>query len=282
MNKTNLPAPDLDGFLKRTFMDDCPLDAEERMNRRFLELKRSLDRNESIVEQERRQWARWFFGRKSLAMVSAILLILGGALHLTSDQSVLAHSIERLKVMVTVSTSLYRATSMDCFVLMPDAGSKRVSYRIRWSLTDETRVDMESTDGVRTLWISDETISIADSGGSPVRSMAVNTMSPGPIWQPALEFLKPTILKQYMEDQYGLLQVRGRESAASNEFLLMGQDHQQVIEIAVDAKTYLPKTLKKYLPVSDKRDEEQVCLMEVRFLWNHPIPRDLFIPEAAE
>ena len=112
-----------------------------------------------------------------------------------------------------------------------------------------------------------------------VRSMSLNTIVPGPVWQPALEFLSPSILANHMQGHYELMQ-----SGGANEFLIAGQEGQQDAEIAIDAKTYLPKVLKKYSMDLDRTNGTWNCLMEARFLWNQPIPAELFIPQtqAAE
>jgi hypothetical protein len=193
------------------------------------------------------------------------MLILGGVIHLRGDQNALAHSISQIKEIVDVSTELHRAASMDCTVLIPGAGAETSSYRLRWSSAGVTRADMASTDGAeRTLWISNR------------------TMPPDPVWQPAMEFLTPTILGQHMEERYGLMQTGRMDGVRPNEFLLVGRENRQVIEIAVDERTYLPKTLKKYLPESGRTDEVRRCLVEARFQWNLPIPQELLIPASPD
>jgi hypothetical protein len=263
MNKTNIPESDLDIILKQTLKDDLPPEAEARMSRQFLKLKRALDQTETLAEPDRWLWLRGAFRNEVLALASAVMLIAGGVMHLSGNQSVLANSIERLKTVVTISAALYRATSMDCTVLKPGVEGKDLSYRVRWLTTGVSRVDMNPTGGERqTLWISK------------------TTMPPDPIWQPALEFLTPMILAQHMEQQYALTQAGSRDGAGADEFLLVGQENQQVVEIAIDARTYLPKTLKKYLPDSARTGEKRECLMEDRFQWNQPIAQELLAPES--
>ena len=220
------------------------------------------------------------FREEILAYASVLLLMLGVVTQLGADQGVLADSIGRLKVMVTVSECLYRTTSMDCTVLQPAAGDKNSQYRVRWNTAGVTRVDIGSTNGTeQTLWISEGTVSAADTEGGAVRSTAITTMPAR--WQPPMEFLTPTILAQHMKEQYGLMQAERQGGAGPDEFLLVGQENQQVVEIAIDARTYLPKTLKKYLPDSARTGKERNCLEEVRFQWNKPIPQELFVPGSS-
>jgi hypothetical protein len=227
-----------------------------------------------------RSWARGAFRQEILAFASAVMLILGVVMQLGGDQSVLADSIERLEVMITVSAGLYRVTSMDCTVLKPGAGGENSQYRVRWNAAGVTRVDMDSTNGTeRTLWISKGTVSVADYEGGAVRSTAIATMPSK--WQPPMEFLTPTILAQHMEERYGLMQAGRQDGAGPDEFQLVGQENQQVIEIAIDARTYLPTTLKKYLPDSGRTGKERDCLEEVRFQWNKPIPQELLVPGSS-
>lgn len=264
MNKTNIPEHDLDNVLKQALKDDLPPEAETRMSRHFRNLKSTLNRPEDLAECDSRWlWARWAFRKEIWAFLSAVMLIAGGVMQLSGNQSVLANSIERLKMVVTISAGLHRATSMDCTVLIQGVGTENSHYRLRWSATGVTRVDMDSTDGGKqTRWITNA------------------ILPPDPVWEPAMEFLTPRILSQHMEQGYAWMQAGNRDGAGLNEFLLVGQQDQQIIEIAIDARTYLPKTLKKYLPDSVRTREKGKCLMEVRFQWNQPIPQDLLVSES--
>lgn len=288
MNKTNMPEPDLDNLLKRTLKDDLPAVAEARMNRQFLSFKRTLDQAERLSKTNEHWWMRGLFRKEILAVVSAAMILLGLGMQLSSPQSALAHSIEQLKVFLPISTSLNHASSMNCTVLKMGAEGNPTSYRIRWTATGDVRVDMNSSDYIQTLWLSKATISIAStdngSGSGNVHSMSLNTISPRPVWQPALEFLSPAILAKHMQGHYALMQSDSNSSIGTNEFLIAGQEGQQDIEIAIDEKTYLPKVIKKYAVDSSQTNGTRNCLMEVRFLWNQPIPAEIFIPRtpAAE
>ncbi len=280
MNKTNVPDPDLDNLLKRTLKDDLPPEAEARMNRRFLSLKRTLDRAERLPKPNGWLWMRGPLRKEILAAVSAAMMILGLVMQLRGSQSALAHSIEQLKVIVAISAGLNRASSMECAVLKPADEGKQTSYRVRWRATGDVRVDMDSADGTQTLWILNETVSIAGPGGGDVRSTSINTMTPGQMWQPALEFMSPALLAKHIEEQYGLMRSSGRASAGTNEFLIMGREGPQDVELAVDATTYLPKVLKKYSLDSGQTNSARICTMEARFLWNQPVAAELFSPRT--
>lgn len=264
MNKTNIPKPDLDNFLGQTLRDDLPPEVEARMNRRFLDLKRSLGRPEEKAEpRNRRLWTHGAFRKDILAFASVIMLVLGGVGHLGGDHGAWANSLERLKIVVTVSTSLHSATSMDCTVLKLGVGEPNASFRVRWGSTGVSRADMGSTESAgQTVWISNAGI------------------SPDPKWQPVVEFLTPAVLAQHVEEHYGLMHTERRNDAGQEEFLLVGSQHGQAVEIAVDPRTYLPKTLRKYSPDSDQVGKVRTCLMEVRFLWNRPFSGELLVPAS--
>jgi len=203
--------------------------------------------------------------RLAVAFAAAVMLILGAVMHLSGNQNTLANSISQLKVIVDVSSGVYAATTMDCTVNIPDAGGQSSDYRVRWSSTGVTRIDMDPNNGTeQTLWISNMIV------------------PPDPVWQPAMEFLTPAILAQHMEERYGLAQTGSKSGAGQYEFLLAGQEDRQTIEIAVDERTYLPKMLKKYSRDSGKTGQQRQCLMEVRFLWNQPILREVFIPGSHD
>jgi hypothetical protein len=219
--------------------------------------------NQKVSQSFFQSWARWVFRKEALIYASAVVLILGSVMRFDGNQSALANSIARLKVIIDVSARLNGTTSMDCSVLTSGTGGENSSYRIRWGASDITRVDRESTEGVRqTLWISNTTV------------------PPGPIWQPAMEFLTPAILSRHIEEPYGLMQAGPRAVAEPAEFLLVGRENQYVIEIAIDERTYLPKTLKKYVPDSGT-GEARICVLEARFLWNRPVSGELLIPRRA-
>jgi hypothetical protein len=205
------------------------------------------------------------FSHLAVAFAAAVMLILGAVMHLSGNHNALANSISQLKVLVDVSSGVYAATTMDCIVNIPDAGGQSTDFRVRWSSTGVTRIDMDPNNGTeQTLWISNMNV------------------PPDPVWKPAMEFLTPAILAQHMEERYGLAQTSSKSGAGQYEFLLAGQKDRQTIEIAVDERTYLPKMLKKYSQDSGKTGQQRQSLMEVRFLWNHPILREVFIPGSHD
>ncbi len=235
-------------------------------------------------EAELHWTARWLracgaYRQEILASASTLMLILGVVMQLVDGQNVLADSIGRLTVMVEVSGCLYRAISMECTVLKPGAGDENSRYRVRWTAAGVTRVDMDSTNGTeQTLWISQGSLSVADHEGDAVRPTAITTVPSK--WQPPMEFLTPTILVQHME-RYGLMQAERQDRARPGELLLLGLEDKQVIEIAINTRTCLPTTLRKYLPNSTRTGKERDCLEEVRFQWNKPVPQELFVPGAS-
>lgn len=267
MNKSNIPEPDLDNLLRRTLKDDIPSEAETRMNRQFQSLKGRLDRAVTLPEPNGWPWMRGPFRKEILAATAAAMIVLGLVMQFSAPKTALAHSLEQLKVIVTISMSLNRAIFMDCAILKPEAEGEQTSYRIRWRADGDARVDLNSSGGAQTIWISDETISLA-----------------GPVWQPALEFMSPEIVAKHIKEHYGLMQSFGRASAGTNEFLIAGREGRHDVEITVDTKTYLPKLIKKYSHNSGRTNEARNCILEARFLWNLPVPTELSSPQtpAAE
>ena len=216
------------------------------------------------------------FRQEILALASAFMLILGVVMQLGGSQSVLADSMERLTVMAAVSGSLHRATSMDCTVTKLDAADERVEYRLRWNTAGVTRVEMTSSGGTgETLWISNGTISAVDDEGGTVRSTSITNMPSK--WKAPIEFVTPAAIAQHME-RFGLRQSDSQGSAQRDELVLVGQEDQQVVEIAINTRTGLPIAIKKYLPAPVGTGKGPAGFEEVRFQWNKAIPQELFIP----
>ena len=220
------------------------------------------------------------FRQEILALASAFMLILGAVMQLGGSQSVLADSMERLTVMAAVSGSLHRATSMDCTVTKPGAADERVQYRLRWNAAGVTRVEMTSAGGTgQTLWISNGTVSAVDDEGGTVRSTSITDMPSN--WKAPMEFQTPAAIAQHME-RFGLRQADDQGSAQPGELVLVGQENQQVVVIAINARTALPIALKKFLPAPVGTGKERAGFEEVRFQWNKAIPEELFIPGLSE
>lgn len=272
MNNPNRPEPDLDDLIKGALKDDLPPEAEARMSRQFLRLKHDIDRNEQSANAW--LWVRAAFRKEILAVASAAMFIMGLLMQLGTSQSALAHSIEQLKVMISISVALNRASSMDCVVLRPGTEGRQTSYRIRWRFPGDIRVDRNSPKGEQTLWV------LPGAYGIGVRSSSIN--APGSEWQPALEFMSAKVLARHMEEQYGLMQSSGRSDAGVNEFIITGREGREDIEISVDAKTYLPKVLKKYSQDPDRTNSARNCVLEARFIWDQPVPDGLFSPQNSK
>jgi len=214
------------------------------------------------------------FRQQFLAFASSLMLILGVAMQLWGGQSALANSLKRLTVMASISGSLQRATSMDCTVMKADTENEISQYRIRWNTTGVTRIDRDSTGNTeQTLWITGAAVSVPDEGNTVLSTVITAVPSD---WKPPLEFMTPTTLARHI-DQYGIMQTEHQGVTGKDEFLLVGQKDQQIIEMTIDAGTYLPKTQKKYL-LDSARGRERICLEDVRFQWNKPIPQELLVP----
>ncbi|HTY64364.1 MAG TPA: hypothetical protein VMG30_19090 [Acidobacteriota bacterium] len=282
MTKRDISEPDLDRFLKQTFRDDIPPEAEARMNRHFRHFENNLAQQDAQAGPHRGLWGRGIFRKEIMAFASAALLIAGAVMHLSGNQSVLAHSIAGVKTVVTVSSRLLRVASMDCMILKRDAGNDPYSCRVRWDASGISRVDLNASTGEkRTLWIPDGAGPRALYESLAARSTSIQAMPADPMWQPALEFLTPAILAEHLESRYGLVRALHQHEAERNQVLLVGLDNQQAVEVAVDVATYLPITIKKYRQDSRPAGGGRACLEEIRFQWNQPIPKELLLPKFA-
>jgi hypothetical protein len=279
MNKTDMPEPELEKLLRKTLMDDLPLDAEDRMKRQFHNFKQTLatkkQSSEAFGYLRKLQW----FRKEIIAIASISMICLGLAMQVGDPQSALAHSIEQLKIFIPICASLNRTSTMDCTMLKIDPDKGQITYRIRWTSSGGVRVDIRAANYAQTLWLSKGIIFIAHAGSSAVNSMPLNETTLGLVLQPALGVLSPMILGKQLHRGYGLM-----HSSGTSEFMIAGLEGQQEIVMAVDATSFLPKTLKHYSTNLDRIDSTRDCLVEARFLWNKPISAELFIPRilAAE
>jgi hypothetical protein len=278
MNKAKIPESDLDRLLSQALKDDLAPEAEARMNNQFLRFKHALVNPKPQSRSDPWLWINRPFRKEIFAAASAAIMILGLVLQLAGSQNVFAHTIEQLKLIVTVSASLNRVVHLDCTISKPGPDGETTTYHLLWRANGDARLDMVSAGGEQTIWISDETISFAGSDGGSIHSMPLKTIAPGPVWEPAMEFRTPALLAKHMEERYGLMQSGEGVGAGSDEFLITGRDGGQAVEISVDARTYLPKVLKKFAANSSGTNGNRVCLMEARFFWNQPVSEELFVP----
>ncbi|MEJ2246453.1 MAG: hypothetical protein P8Y80_10310 [Acidobacteriota bacterium] len=199
MNKKDTRIDDLEALIHQTLKDDLPPNVETGMKRQFQDFKRALNRNEELSETEGWFRTRGPFRKEILAIASAAMIILGLVMQLSVSQNALAHSIEKLKVIVSISSSLDYVSSMDCRVMKEDARGEQVFYRIRWRTNGNVRVDMDSSESTETFWIPHETIFLAGPGGGSARSMSINTMTADPVWrcrvagEPATELMNSVL-----------------------------------------------------------------------------------------
>jgi hypothetical protein len=280
MNKPSIPESELDPLLKRALKDDLPPEIEAGMYRQLLRFKSTLGQSEQRLVFIKLLGMCRSIRKEILAVTSVLMMGLGLILQLSGTPNALAYSIEQLKATLAISAGLNRASFMNCTVLRPDSDGKQTSYHIRWRHKGDVRVDKKSDIRDQTFWISKETVYVAAAGNDRAPEMYHNSGTANPVDQTASEFLSPQILMQYLEKHYGLIQVCGRSGAGVRDFLILGRQGTMDIEIVLDAKTYLPKKLKKYSQDSDPSQGARHCILEVSFLWNQPIAGDVFEPQA--
>ena len=250
MNKSKTPDSEMDALLVQTLKDDLPADAEARMKRQFLGFRNSLESAEQKPAAKAWFWMYGQFWKEAAAFASAAMIFIGIMLQPGISQTALAHSIERLKILASIADSLSRVSSMDCAVLAEHAEGKQNAYHIRWHAIGDARINKGETETAPPIISRNPDAAIADERES------------------TQEFLSTNALAKSMIEGYGLTLSNTSANPGTTDYLLVGREGKQRIEIVVDPKTYLPQLLEKCLQDSNRMRER---ILEARFLWNQPV-----------
>lgn len=294
MKKENSGKFEIDDLLKQTLKDDLPPELESRMKKQLILFREKMERSEQqrrketngilwrLFHGEGLKWMRWMLKKQVLAPASIIMVVLGAVLQITGPSSVLAESISLLKTSVIVSDRVSHAESMECSMQIPGENEKDLNYSIQWLSPNLTRVQVKNQNIIKTIWISEEQITIADHATNILRKVEKVGQIDDPEFQHALDLLSPHALVEQMEGKWRLKQYVQHGDCESGTFTVAIPEEKTLLELTVDLCTFLPTNFKKFLADPKKESGEGKILMNVNFKWNTPIPPKLMLPKITK
>jgi len=294
MSENKSHVSEIDDLVRQALKDDLPPDLEEGMKIHFLELRRVMETREPqaarrlsrmggpLLATGEWQWMRLFFGRGALAFLSVLLMVLGGAIHLSGYQGHLAGAVSLLKTSLMISEQMRRATSMECRVQMPANNGQVMRYLIRWTFPARTRVDcIEGNVPRNILWISDGTPSTFNHGDKTLRTGKDTADFMPRQLLAAAGFLSPLEMVRCLHGHWSLMDRKSKAGRGLGFFRLSCPDGVSTLLLAVDMNSHLPESLTVLTPRSAQAVKEGDFVGQVDFIWNRKIPSELLIPGAV-
>ncbi len=296
MKKEDSDKFEIDDLLKKTLKDDLPPELESRMEKQLILFRKKLEQSEQRRRQETNRalrrlfqggglkWMRWMLKKQVLAPASIIMVVLGAVLQITGPSSVLAESISLLKTSVIASDRVSHAESMECSIQLLEENKQHFKYFIQWLSPNLTRVQVkkQNQDIIKTIWISEEEITIADHATNILRKVEKTRQIDVPEFQHALGLLSPHDLVEQMEGKWWLKHYKKQGDCESGTFTVALPEEKTSMELTVDLCTLLPTSFKKFLADPKQESDKGKILMEVNFKWNISIPPQLMLPKITK
>ncbi len=296
MKKENSEEFEIDDLLKQTLKDDLPQDLEGRMKKHLMQFREKMAQSEEqhrketygvlsrLFQWEGLEWMKWMFKKQVLAPASIIMVVLGAILQVSGPRSVLAESISLFKTSVIVSDRVSHAGSMECLMKVPAEKDQHHEYSIQWLSPDLTRVQAKkpTQDIIKTMWISEEEITIADHATNTLRKVEEVDQIDDPEFKQALGLLSPLDLVEQMGGIWRLKQYKQHGDCEWGTFVIENLEEKALLEITVDLCTFLPTNYKLFLADPNKENGEGKILMEVIFKWNTSIEPQSMLPKISK
>jgi len=296
MKKENSGKFEIDDLLKQTLKDDLPPELESRMKKQLILFREKMEQPQQQLREEtngalRRlfraeglKWIKWMFKKQFLAPASIIMVVLGTVMQISGPRSVLAESISLLKTSVIVSDRVSHAGSMECSMQVPAENGQHFKYSIQWLSPNLTRVQVkkQNQDIIKTMWISEEEITIVDHATNTLHNVEEFMQIDDPELQHTLGLLSPLDLVERMEGKWRLKQYEQHGDCEWGIFPVAIPEEKTLLELTVDLCTFLPTNFKKLLADPKKESGKGKILMNVNFKWNTSIPPQLMLPKITK
>jgi hypothetical protein len=296
MKKENSSKFEIDDLLRQTLKDDLPPEIESEMKKQLVLFREKMEQSEQQCRKETKgalwrlfhgeglKGMKWMFKKQVLASASIIMVVLGALLQITGPRSILAESISLLKTSVLVSDEVSRAVSMEYSMQMPAENGQHFEYSIQWLSSNLTKVQIKKPNQniVKTMWISEEEITIADHTTKTVRKVKKIKQINDPQFQPLLGLLSPLDVVEQMEGKWRLKQYKQHGDCEMGTFTIATPEEKTYLEFTVDLCTFLPTNFKKFPLYPTKENGKGKILMNVNFKWNTPIQSQLLLPKITK
>jgi hypothetical protein len=291
MKKENSGKFEIDDLLRQTLKDDLTSELESRMKKQLILFREKMEQSGRVRRKEtnRALWGlihgeglkgmKWMFKKQVLASASIIMVVLGAVLQITGPRSVLAESISLLKTSVLVSDEMSRAVSMEYSMQVPAENGQSFEYYIQWISSNLTRVQIKKPNQniVKTMWISEEEITIVDHAANIMRKVKKIKQINDPQFQPVMGLLSPVDVMERMDGKWQLKQYTQRGDCEMGTFTIAIPEEKTFMEFTIDLCTFLPTNFKKFLAYPTEEKGDGKILMNVNFKWNTPISPQLML-----
>lgn len=284
----------IDLLLQQTFKDDLPPDAEHAMKRRLDSFRRRMEKVETdhthagqkehpgVSSLGVGRWVYFLLKKEVLVAVSVLMILLGGFIQSSGSPNKLTENMSVLGTSIVVSNQMSRSQSMTCSIQMSRENEKPLKYSIQWISPNLSKIQVTGPDNtlLKTIWLSEEDIIIADHTNDLLRKERRQTQLSDPLLRPIIGYLAPTELAERMYGEWQLERYQEQEECGQGIFKVALSNERAKLRVTVDLCTYLPVTIKKILPA--EKPEEETLILDVRYTWDVLLSPELLLPPTTK
>lgn len=293
-NKGKSKDTDIDHLLKQALKDDIPPDVEISMKEQLDKLRLKME--EGVTEKMGAgrkafrgkvsfidvRWAHFLFKKEALVVVSLLMIVLGGFIQSSGASNQLTLNLSILGTSVAVSDQMSRSHSMECSIQLSGENQKPLNYSIQWLSPNLSKIQVKESENIplKTIWVSEEDITIADHANDRVYKETKPELFDDPIIQPIVRYLAPTDLVERMYGEWELKRSEKIGECSYGIFTVFLPNEKALLEMTVDHCVYLPVSIKEISPA--EKQSEKKSILNVKFTWNAPLSPEHFSPKSTK
>jgi hypothetical protein len=284
----------IDNLLQQTLRDDLPLDAEIVMKKQLERFQAKMEQVETDSTREDSKatkgishlrgvrWINFLLRKEALVVVSLLMIVLGSFIHSSGSSNKLAENLSVLGTSVVVPSQMSRSHSMECSIQVYGKNEKQLKYSIQWISSNLSKIQVADSDNtlLETIWLSEEDIVIADHVSDTIRKEKRPAQLSNPLIRPIIGYLTPAELVERMFGEWKLEQYQQNVECRLGIFRVALPNERAILKLAVDLRTYLPVTIKKFLPAEELG--EDTLILDLQYRWNIPLSRELVSPQLIK
>jgi hypothetical protein len=250
-----LPDDEVDRLLREALADDLPegLQAEFRREARMAWRR-------AASELRRRRWLDWrglpggrLQPQAALLAAAIVMLAAGAVMQAAPAPPEVVASFQGHQAWAWVARALRRATAMECAVEITDERGRRLTYRVDWGATGETRVRLDGATGS-----FERTIRVPGDGSSVLTR--ANASSENTRLDPTLltvqAYLSPSRLRERLDAPWRPAK-RCEQATPGTEVFVVGIQRGHGRVVTIDVAAHLPLRLDE--TEREGRAEAAVC-----------------------